>query len=313
MKFKSLLWLLPVVLMMASCTQTLEQKYAKDRYAEPADQSQTDQNIIIDYLVANDIDAERTESGIYYKIDEPGEGGNPAADNIVKVHYKGYNTNGKTFDSSYDRGEPAEFSLQGVVAGWKEGIPLFQKGGKGSLFIPSGLAYGPRAMGEDIPANSVLIFDVELLDFSTQEEFRKKKEAEAAEKAKIQGPKDEAAIKKYVEDNKLKMERTEDGIYYSLEKAGGKEKPTLDNKVTVHYKGTLFDGSEFDSSYKRGQPATFPLRGVVPGWQKAIPLLGKGGKGKFIIPSVLAYGERGTPGIPPNSSLIFEVELLDIE
>jgi FKBP-type peptidyl-prolyl cis-trans isomerase len=95
--------------------------------------------------------------------------------------------------------------------------------------------------------------------------------------------------------------------------AGNGPKPTAQDVVRVHYKGTLIDGSEFDSSYVRGEPAEFPLDGVIRGWTEGIQLMNTGGKYRLFIPSDLAYGPQGRgPRIPPDSTLVFEVELLDI-
>lgn len=121
-------------------------------------------------------------------------------------------------------------------------------------------------------------------------------------------------IKDYIKTNKLKkVEHTASGIHYIIENPGSGAKPTINSTVKCHYKGTLLDGTEFDSSYKRNAPIDFPLKGVIKGWQEAIPLLAKGGKGKFIIPSELAYGNRAAgAAIKPNSVLVFDVELLDV-
>ena len=127
-------------------------------------QAQIDDEKIVQYLSDNKIKAEKTSSGLYYTIAETGEGASPTLSSAVTVHYKGTLLNGAEFDSSYKRGIPATFPLGGVIKGWQEGIPLLSKGGKGTLYIPSGLAYGPRSMGAKLPANSVLIFDVELID-----------------------------------------------------------------------------------------------------------------------------------------------------
>ncbi len=97
-------------------------------------------------------------------------------------------------------------------------------------------------------------------------------------------------------------------------KAGIGKKPKLSDYVTTHYRGTLIDGTEFDSSYKRGQPATFQVSGVIPGWTEALQLMEEGAKWQLFIPPNLAYGERGAGGvIGPNATLIFEIELISIQ
>lgn len=104
------------------------------------------------------------------------------------------------------------------------------------------------------------------------------------------------------------------GLQYKVIEEGKGAKPTLDSTVTVHYKGTLVDGKEFDSSYSRNEPATFPVKGVIPGWTEAMQLMTEGSKWQIVIPSELAYGERGAgPVIGPNSTLIFEVELIKVQ
>jgi FKBP-type peptidyl-prolyl cis-trans isomerase FkpA len=110
------------------------------------------------------------------------------------------------------------------------------------------------------------------------------------------------------------VQTTASGLQYQVLTEGKGAKPIATDTVRVQYKGMLLDGKTFDSSYDRGEPATFPLNQVVPGWQEGIALMPVGSKYKFWIPSKLGYGEKGTPGgpIPPNATLVFEVELLDI-
>ncbi len=289
-------------LTFSACTPKFIKQYENSMIQNPETQAEKDNNIILKYLVDNKLDFKSTESGIYYSIDKEGEGGHPKATDVVNTHYKGYRLDGKVFDSSYDRGEPIEFSLNGVIKGWQEAIPMLKKGGKGTFIIPSGIAYGERGAGPDIPANTVLIFDVELLDFFAPED-----------KAKRQKEKDEQLIKEYLAANNVSAQRTESGIHYVIKEQGDGVNPSVEDNVKVHYRGALLDGTQFDSSYDRGEPATFPLSRVVPGWQESIPLLKKGGKGTFYIPSGLAYGERGAGGvIPPNAVLVFDVELLDV-
>ncbi len=103
------------------------------------------------------------------------------------------------------------------------------------------------------------------------------------------------------------------GLQYKVIRDGIGDMPVDTSHVTVHYKGTLVDGTEFDSSFQRGQPAQFMLNRVIPGWTEALKLMKTGAKWILYIPPTLAYGERGTKGIPPNSVLIFEVELLNVQ
>lgn len=125
-----------------------------------------------------------------------------------------------------------------------------------------------------------------------------------------------AAGEKFLAENGKRegVKTTASGLQYEMLTEGSGAMPKATDKVTVHYKGTLIDGTEFDSSYARGQPVTFPLGNVIPGWTEGLQLVKTGGKAKLYIPSSLAYGERGAGAkIGPNETLIFEVELIAIE
>lgn len=125
-----------------------------------------------------------------------------------------------------------------------------------------------------------------------------------------------AKNKEYLDANKAKpgVVVTASGLQYKVINAGSGASPKATNTVKVHYRGTLIDGTEFDSSYKRGQPAEFAVGGVIKGWTEALQLMKKGAKYQLTIPSDLAYGERGGGGsVPPNAVLNFEVELIDIK
>lgn len=119
---------------------------------------------------------------------------------------------------------------------------------------------------------------------------------------------------KFLAENKAKegVFTTESGLQYKVEKEGTGAKPAAEDKVKVHYVGTLLDGSTFDSSVERGEPAEFPVNGVIKGWTEILQIMPVGSKYVIWVPSELAYGERGNQGIKPNSTLKFEVELLDI-
>jgi len=135
------------------------------------------------------------------------------------------------------------------------------------------------------------------------------RQKEAAAKALAEG---QAFLKKNGE--KEGIETTASGLQYQVLKAGEGPKPILSSKVTTHYHGTLVDGTVFDSSVERGQPATFGVNQVIKGWQEGIPLMSAGAKYRFYIPQELAYGMRSpSPSIPPGSTLIFDVELLSFK
>lgn len=134
-----------------------------------------------------------------------------------------------------------------------------------------------------------------------------KKQTEQAEKNKTEG----AA---FLEKNKTAegVKTTASGLQYVVVTEGKGKTPTVNDTVKAHYKGTLINGEQFDSSYDRGQPAEFPVNGVIKGWTEALQLMKTGGKMKLFIPSELGYGPAARPGIPANSVLVFEVELVDV-
>ncbi|GAL08925.1 FKBP-type peptidyl-prolyl cis-trans isomerase [Photobacterium aphoticum] len=147
---------------------------------------------------------------------------------------------------------------------------------------------------------------LQALDMRVAEIVKTKAEAEAAKNVKAG---DEFRAEFAKKDGVVK---TESGLLYHIDTEGKGEKPAATDTVKVHYKGTLTDGTEFDSSYKRNQPATFPLNQVIPGWTEGVQLMPVGSKFTFVIPPELAYGSQANPSIPANSTLVFEVELLDI-
>ena len=123
------------------------------------------------------------------------------------------------------------------------------------------------------------------------------------------------AGEKFLADNKVKegVVTLPSGLQYKILAAGDGKKPTVDDKVVCHYRGTLIDGTEFDSSYRRNQAATFAVNRVIKGWTEALQLMPVGSRWQLVIPPQLAYGARGTSGIGPNATLIFEVDLISIE
>lgn len=145
--------------------------------------------------------------------------------------------------------------------------------------------------------------------------FRKDIMAKQQEKAHVMGDKNKKEGAVFLAENMKKegVKTTASGLQYKILKAGTGPKPDATQTVTINYKGTLIDGTEFDSSYKRGQPTTYAVSGFVKGWIEALQMMQVGSKWQLFIPSELAYGERGNGQmIPPNSTLIFEIELLSV-
>ncbi len=134
-----------------------------------------------------------------------------------------------------------------------------------------------------------------------------KKQSEKADKNKSEGT-------TFLEKNKAAagVKTSASGLQYTIEKEGAGKTPALTDNVKAHYKGTLINGEKFDSSYDRGQPAEFPVSGVIKGWTEALQMMKVGGKMKLFVPPDLGYGASERPGIPANSVLVFEVELMDV-
>ena len=186
----------------------------------------------------------------------------------------------------------------------KMNLEIFQKG------IKDGFTGSKQILNEEEIEKTMMAF---------QQKMRAKKQAEYMKKMgerKKQGEANKEKGGKFLEGNKTKegIVTLKGGLQYKILKKGTGASPKATDTVKCHYKGTTIDGKEFDSSYKRGEPATFALNRVIKGWTEGLQLMKEGGKWQFFIPSELAYGERGSgPDIGPNEVLIFEVELLGIE
>lgn len=236
-------------------------------------------------------DASKNPSGLASKVLQAGTGDKkPAAADTVTVHYSGWTTDGKLFDSSVKRGQPTSFPLNGVIKGWTEGLQLMVVGEKRRFWIPADLAYGENPGGGR--PGGLLVFDVELLAI---------KEA----------PKP-PAIPDDVAEAPANAEKTDSGIASRvLTKGTGTTHPKATDEVQVHYSGWTTDGQLFDSSVMRGEPIVFPLDRVIKGWTEGVQLMVEGEKRRLWIPAKLAYGENPPPGAPAGT-LVFDVELLKI-
>ena len=226
--------------------------------------------------------AAKTTSGLASIVLQPGTGkARPGATDLVTVHYTGWTTDGKMFDSSFARNAPSTFPLDRVIKGWGEGVQLMVTGEKRRFWIPQQIAYDGMA---GRPAG-MLVFDIELLDFAPSPRTP---------------PPDVAAPPK-------DAKRTASGLAFKSLRAGkGGAHPTERSMVTVHYTGWTTDGKKFDTSVEKGQPISFGLGDVIAGWTEGLQLMTVGEKMRFWIPEKLAYkGER-----PPRGMLVFDVELI---
>lgn len=236
-----------------------------------------------------------TASGLKYIMVKTNKKGLPAKGASADIHYSGYFTDGRPFDSSVERGQPLKGIKVGalqVIKGWDEGLSLLHKGETARLIIPYNLGYGEQGYGP-IPPKTDLVFDVEIIDVRP-------------------------IVPPPLFDIKgLEAKTTASGLkYYEVKRSGSTVKAEAGKTVKVHYSGYLADGKLFDSSVERGEPIEFPLgqHQVIQGWEEGIALMNVGDKLRLIIPYDLAYGEQGRePIIPAKANLTFDVELIEIK
>ena len=238
----------------------------------------------------------QTAGGISVSDFVVGEGVTAVKGGEVEVHYTGYLTDGTVFDTSVPRKRPFTFELGAgrVIQGWDEGVAGMKVGGKRKLVIPAKLGYGERRAGK-IPPNSTLIFTIELLSFTPP----------------LPPPQPLTAF----EGKPVATRKLDKGLVVADFKIGDGPEAKAGDTVSMHYRGTLKDGTEFDSSLARPRPLVFPLgQGrVIKGWDLGIVGMKVGGLRKLIIPAELAYGERARGKIPANSDLTFTVELMAVK
>ncbi len=236
-------------------------------------------------VAASPASAVVTASGLATVVLAAGEGtDSPRPTDRVLVHYTGWTTDGKMFDSSVARDKPQRLPVDQVIDGWEEGLQLMVVGEKRRMWIPQELAYG----GQEGRPKGMLVFDVELLKILRVPDV----------------PEDVAAVPADAEVGKKKL------AWKVLKTGTGSTQPGPKSTVSVHYTGWTRDGEMFDSSYTRGEPSSFPLDQVIKGWGLGLQLMVEGEQRRFWIPAKLAY--RDNPK-GPQGMLVFDIELVEIE
>jgi peptidylprolyl isomerase len=264
--------------------------------------------IILITACGNESGVTTTETGLQYKDELSGEGRIAENGNLVSIHFIGWTIQDSVdlfsdwsadstrkpyvIGNSYIRNQPVKFVLgeEAFIKGTDAGITGMKKGGKRIIIIPSQLAYGEKGVGP-VPPNTDLKVFVELVEV-----------------------KDKVVVEMWELDEQ-EQTSSKSGLKYIIVEEGEGENAGSGNVVTVHYSGYLEDGTKFDSSVEKDEPLTFALgnKQVIPGWDEGITYMKKGSKARLIVPPSLAYGDMAVGKIPANSTLIFDVELIDIK
>lgn len=217
----------------------------------------------------------------------------PSRSDVVTFYFVGWTASGRPFDDRLRPAEPTRSPLAKLAPGLVEGLQLMRPGERFRFWVPQALAFA-GASGKPL---GPITYDVELVDVAA---------AEPLPEVKIETPE----VPDDVAEAPMNAQRTPSGLAYKVLRAGSGQSPSRGNKVTVHYSGWTTDGQMFDSSLTRGEPATFPVSGVIAGFSEGLQLMQIGSKFRLWIPENLAY--QGKTG-PPKGMLVFDVELLAIQ
>lgn len=263
-----------------------------------------------------------TDNGLKYQIHEQSEGTRKGkVGDILTMHLTLLNNKDSVLRDTHKEGAPFQMLLQvpPFKGSYEEGLTMLGKGDSATFYVSADSLF-TRAMQPLPPGvqkGTDIGIAVKVVNVQSEDEYKK---TQAADFEKQKGI-DAKTIEGYVAKNGLagKAQKTQSGVYYVVTQPGTGPTPNPGDVVSVHYTGKLMDGKVFDGSrtnpQAQGRPLQFPVGvgQVIPGWDEGIMKLHKGEKATLIIPSVMAYGPRGNQGIPPNSVLVFDVELVDIQ
>ena len=269
---------------------------------------------------------EKTETGVFYQFFNKSDGeSKPKASDFVIVNMKLTNENDSTlFDSKKVPNTPdggimfplMESRLHGNL---EEGLLTMNKGDSASFIVLADSVYKGAQLPKSVVKGSYIKFFVKLINVRTKDDVmgeQKKLTEEASMRSEQARQKDGVDCAKYISDNHITVKPSVKGLYYIEKKKGTGDLIKQGQTVSMKYTGKLLNGQVFDSSDKNGgQPYPFTVGAgqVIPGWEEAAVLMRKGGKAIIIIPSSLAYGDQGQGPIPPNATLVFDVEAVDVK
>ncbi len=256
----------------------------------------------------------QSSSGLYYKFYQQNEGENPQMMEILDVMLScSINDTAVIIPDNRMILPMMESLFAGDIY---EGLQMMHKGDSASFMVRADSTF-ITLFGSPMPnvfsINDLMRFEIRLNDFYPESEMQAKQIEYMKENYSDETAKAEQELSEYLKNNNIKTKETASGLNYVITKEGNGEKPNVGTLIKVHYTGKLLDGTVFDSSVNRNEPFQFVLGigQVIPGWDEGLQLLSKGSKAVLYIPYYLAYGDRGAGTIPPFSTLVFEVELID--
>ena len=293
----------------------------------PLSEQGTGDSLTLDnYLTSKRIKAERTREGLFFTVHTEGVGKEPQQGDYIKIRYVGKLLSGKTFDES-PKNEPFAFQIgkQQVIEGWDIALQKIRVGAKITLYVPAKFGYGAAGIGDVIPSNTPLVYDIELLDILTPPQYEAHlRSVENTEKRVFmnhiaeQLRVDQHLIADYALLHRLKVKRTASGVSYVITKAGKSENAKSGSQLTLNYDGMGLDDRVFDTTKDR-EPFTFTLGEgrTILGWEEGLQQFSEGSEGYLLIPSKFGYGstplDDGKIRLGGNSVLVFKIQVLSVK
>ncbi len=279
-----------------------------------------EEELLKKYVADNQITVKPNSLGLYIIETQQGSGSKIDTGCQVKMNYKVSNLDGKELFSTFERPEPVRFECGKRIdtPGFEYAVMTLKKGSKARFIVPSTLAFGRRGNGTLVGPFQSLIYDVDIIDVKTKAEYEKDQaDIQKSEQMRTDSLKnaEPGLLEKYLKDNNITTKPQPDGLYYIPVIAGKGAKAETGKIVKVYYTGKLLNGTVFDSSVEPKKPLEFMLgRGqVIKGWEEGIAMMSQGGKAKLIVPSSIGYSDQDMGVIPPYSTLVFEIELVDVK